>query len=104
VVSDGATVRLPDGTLAGSLGTLDRALRLVTAAAPAGAGVDLTDAATMLATVPARILGLGRKGRLVLGCDADLTAVDAAGRVRLTLIGGRVVYDARDAGAGAAPP
>ena len=49
----------------------------------------------MAATVPARILGLERKGRLVAGCDADLTALDSAGRVRLTIVGGRVVYDAR---------
>jgi N-acetylglucosamine-6-phosphate deacetylase len=91
VRSDGVTVRLPDGTLAGSLGTLDRALQTVTRRA----GCDLADAATMLATVPARILRLGRKGRLQAGGDADLTAIDDAGRVRLTLVGGRIVYDGR---------
>jgi N-acetylglucosamine-6-phosphate deacetylase len=95
VRSDGRTVRLPDGTLAGSLGTLDVALRTVTGRLPDGAGFGMAEAALMAATVPARILGLERKGRLVAGCDADLTALDSAGRVRLTIVGGRVVYDAR---------
>ena len=49
VTSDGTTVRLPDGTLAGSLGTLDVALRTVTGAS----GIPLPDAALMAATVPA---------------------------------------------------
>ena len=100
VSSDGVTVRLPDGTLAGSLGTLDRALRLVTAPPPTGCGLDLAAAALMLATVPARILGLAGKGRLAPGLDADLVAIDDAGRVRLTLIGGRIAHDARGGSAG----
>ena len=95
VRSDGRTVRLPDGTLAGSLGTLDVALRTMTGRLPGGAGFGLAEAALMASTVPARILGLERKGRLVAGCDADLTALDGEGRVRLTMVGGRVVYDAR---------
>ena len=95
VTSDGHTVRLPDGTLAGSLGTLDVALRVVTGQPSGGADISLADAALMAATVPARILGLGRKGRLIPTCDADLTAIDGEGRVRLTVIGGRLVYDAR---------
>lgn len=96
VRSDGVTVRLSDGTLAGSLGTLDRALRVVTATPPAGAGIALADAATLLAAVPARLLGLADKGCLAPGYDADLTAVDAAGVVRLTMVEGRIVYDARE--------
>lgn len=95
VVSDGATVRLPDGTLAGSLGTLDRALRVVMAPYPTGCGVDLAAAARLLSTVPARILGLDNKGRIAPGCDADLTAIHPSGEVRLTIVGGAVVYDGR---------
>jgi N-acetylglucosamine-6-phosphate deacetylase len=95
VVSDGETVRLPDGTLAGSLGTLDRALRVVTAPLPDGAGLSLVEAAHVLATTPARILGLSTKGQIALGYDADLVAIDDNGRVRLTLIGGHVAFDAR---------
>lgn len=91
VVSDGATARLLDGTLAGSLGTLDMAVRVVTRRA----GCSLVDAAAMAATVPARILGIPHKGRIAPGCDADITALDDAGSVRLTLIGGRIAYDSR---------
>lgn len=92
VRSDGATVRLPDGTLAGSLGTLDRALQTMIAPLPRGAGLSLADAAITLATVPARILGLASKGTLAPGYDADLAAVDDRGVVRLTIVGGEVVY------------
>jgi N-acetylglucosamine-6-phosphate deacetylase len=94
VHSDGTTVRLPDGTLAGSLGTLDRALRTIITPLPGGAGLTLEEAAQTLSAVPARILGLATKGRIAAGYDADLTAIDARGEVRLTIVGGRVVYDA----------
>ncbi len=92
VHADGRTVRLLDGTLAGSLGTLDRALRLITTPLPLGAGLDLVAAARTLATTPARILGLQNKGSLSPGFDADLVAVDDAGRVWETWVGGRVAY------------
>ncbi|HEU5331071.1 MAG TPA: N-acetylglucosamine-6-phosphate deacetylase [Thermomicrobiales bacterium] len=95
VHSDGVTVRLPDGTLAGSLGTLDRAFRTITAPVPIGAGMNLVDAAQLLATTPARILGLSNTGHLAPGCAADLVALDADGQVRLTIIAGRIAYDAR---------
>ncbi len=94
VHSDGITVRLADGTLAGSLGTLDRALQTILAPLPTGAGVAPVAAATMLATVPARILGLARKGALLVDYDADLVVIDDAGAVQLTIIGGQIVYDA----------
>jgi N-acetylglucosamine-6-phosphate deacetylase len=95
VVSDGETVRLPDGTLAGSLGTLDRALRIATAPLPQGAGFSLVEAAQVLATTPARILALPRSGRIAPGHGADLVAIDDDGQVRLTLIAGQIAYDAR---------
>ena len=95
VTSDGEVVRLPDGTLAGSLGTLDRALRVITAPLPAGAGAGLADAAQMLSTTPARILGLDRKGRIAPGYDADLVAIDDALNIRLTIVAGEIAYDGR---------
>lgn len=95
VSSDGAVVRLPDGTLAGSLGTLDRALGVITAPLPDGAGLSLTEAAEVLATTPARILGLANSGQLLPGYDADIVAIDAAGTIRLTIIGGQIAYDGR---------
>lgn len=93
VHSDGRTVRLPDGTLAGSLGTLDRGLRTILAPVPRGAGLSLAEAARTLATVPARILGLADRGAIAPGYRADLVAVDDAGDVCLTIIGGRSAYE-----------
>ena len=93
VHSDGRTVRLPDGTLAGSLGTLDRGLRTILAPMPHGAGLPLTEAAQCLATVPARILGLTERGTIAPGQIADLVAIDDAGAIRLTIVGGRIAYE-----------
>lgn len=84
-VEDGAA-RLPDGTLAGSLLTLDRAFANASS-------FSLSECAAMSSHNAARALGLGhRKGLLSPGYDADLTAVDPSGRVIATVVAGRVVY------------
>ena len=88
VVSDGETVRRPDGTLAGSAATMDRLVR--TAAALPGVG--LVGAVAMASATPARVLGLERD--LVAGRPADLVLLDATGRVQLTLVRGRIAYRA----------
>ena len=83
--------RLADGTLAGSTLTVDRAVANIMAAAE----IPLNDALTMATRTPARAIGLGaRKGAIAPGLDADLIALDDDLRVRLTIVGGRVVYDA----------
>ena len=46
----------------------------------------------MVSTHPARALGLTDRGRLVPGQRADLTVLDAAGRVAGTMVGGRWSY------------
>lgn len=91
VVADGSA-RLPDGRLAGSSLTLDRAVSRL-----AGAAELTWEAALGCATdVPARLLGIDRRrGRVAPGHAADLVGFDAAGGVRWTMVGGRVVYDAR---------
>ncbi|MFN8539003.1 MAG: hypothetical protein U0232_16200 [Thermomicrobiales bacterium] len=76
-------------------GTLDRALRVITAPLPTGAGLTLPEAAQTLATTAARILGLANTGLLAPGHTADLVAIDATGRIRLTLIAGQIAHDAR---------
>jgi N-acetylglucosamine-6-phosphate deacetylase len=81
---DGAP-RLPDGTLAGSVLTLDAAVRHVCAL-----GVDPVDALCMAATTPAALLG--RTARLAPGAPADLVVLDARLTVRATIVGGRLVY------------
>ena len=72
----GDSVRLPDGTLAGSLLTMDAALRTLL-----GLGLDLAEAARRLATIPADYLGEPERGRIAPGLPADFVVVDAAGHL-----------------------
>lgn len=92
VLVRGGVARLADGTLAGSTLTLDRAVRHVAEAA----GLGGCEAVRMASETPARVLGLeGRRGTIAPGMDADLAVWDAGWRAVLTLVGGRVVHDAR---------
>jgi N-acetylglucosamine-6-phosphate deacetylase len=83
VVSDAA--RLEDGTLAGSVTTMDRAFAwLVTAC-----GLDLVEAAAVCATTPARRMGLVGFGAITPGATADLVVLDQQLRVVSTWRGGQ---------------
>jgi N-acetylglucosamine-6-phosphate deacetylase len=85
-------VRLPDGRLAGSVLTLDVALRNF-AAATGWAWPELARAAAGNA---AAALNLSTKGRLAPGLDADLVLVaEDAGEVVMTVVGGRIVHRRR---------
>lgn len=88
VVRDGA-VRLPDGTLAGSILTMERALKnFVTAT-----GWPLEQAWKASSLNAARQLRIdARKGSLAPGKDADVVLLDDAFNVRLTVAEGRVVW------------
>lgn len=83
-------VRLSDGRLAGSVLTLDVALRRFAAAT----GWAWSDLARAAAGNAADALGLTAKGRLTPGADADLVllADDGAGEVLLTVVEGRIVH------------
>ncbi len=81
--------RLPDGTLAGSILTLERALQHV--AANTGRPVENLWPLTSLNA--ARAIGISaRKGSLEVGKDADLVLLDDAFNVRLTVVEGKIVY------------
>ena len=89
-VVDGAP-RLPDGTLAGSILTMDRAVANVMRFA------DLTvpEAVEMATLTPARVIGLDRtRGSLAAGKAADLVLFDDNVQVSLTMIDGRVAWEA----------
>ena len=92
IVEDGVA-RLPDRSgFAGSVCTMDRAVRTAVEA-----GIPLDDALRMASATPARILGMqDRRGRLRPGLDADLVRLDGELNVRMTVVGGRVVFDARN--------
>ena len=81
--------RLPTGSLAGSILTMDRAVRNVMEAAE----LSLPQALEMATITPARSIGVeDRKGSLEQGKDADIILLDEKLRVVLTLVGGRVVF------------
>jgi N-acetylglucosamine-6-phosphate deacetylase len=87
-ITVGDVARLDDGTIAGSVLTMDRAFAcLVTRC-----GVDLVQAAAMCSTTPARELGLSGHGVLAPGAVADLTVLDARLEVAETWVGGRRVW------------
>ncbi|MGI9146637.1 MAG: N-acetylglucosamine-6-phosphate deacetylase [Chloroflexota bacterium] len=88
LVSDGEVVRHADGTLAGSARLLDFGLRNVRAWLPAMPPGQLVDMATR---TPANLLGLRHKGRVAVGCDADLIVLDADFGVLSTFVRGEVV-------------
>ncbi|MDG6094724.1 N-acetylglucosamine-6-phosphate deacetylase [Acetobacter sp. AN02] len=84
MIRNGAA-RLPDGTLAGSVLTLDTAFRN----AVREGGKSLPEAAALTATNAARYLGLHDRGRITPGLRADLVVMDEALQVRDVIIAGR---------------
>lgn len=80
---------LEDGTLAGSIATMDRVLRFLVR----DVGLSLNDAAQLTATTPASELGLVDLGRIEQGAFADLVVIDQEFNVRQTYVGGRLAYE-----------
>lgn len=96
VTVDATSARLVDGTLAGSILTLDQALRNL---------VEWTDATIpealhMMTAVPARLIGDDSRGRLVTGARADLTLFNRALEVTSTIVGGRIRWSSDTGPAG----
>jgi N-acetylglucosamine-6-phosphate deacetylase len=79
---------LSDGTIAGSVLTMDRAFRVLVDRA----GFSPVDAAVMCATTPARELGLVGHGVLAQDAVADLVVLDSRFSVVQTYIGGELAY------------
>ena len=84
-VVDGAA-RLVDGTLAGSVLTLDQALRNAV-----GVGLELSQVSRLLSTTPARYMGLTNRGMLEVGKRADLVVLDDDLEVLEVYVAGRKV-------------
>ncbi|MNC90619.1 Isoaspartyl dipeptidase [compost metagenome] len=53
-------------------------------------GLALADALPAFTANPAALLRLAGKGRIAVGADADLVALDAHGRARTVVIGGNI--------------
>jgi N-acetylglucosamine-6-phosphate deacetylase len=88
---ENGSVRLPNGTLAGSALTMDQAVRN----AVRFLGIPLEDGVRMASTTPAAILGLSEKGTIAPGADADLVILNNEGTVKETLVAGETVYQER---------
>jgi N-acetylglucosamine-6-phosphate deacetylase len=85
----GPLCTLADGTIAGSIITMNVAVRN----AIRFAGVSLVDAVRMASLVPARVAGCAdRKGSLEPGKDADLTLLESEFRCVCTWMRGRQVF------------
>ncbi|MDQ3908034.1 MAG: N-acetylglucosamine-6-phosphate deacetylase, partial [Acidobacteriota bacterium] len=85
----GGRTRNARGSIAGSVITMLDAARTMLSL-----GCAPHDVARMASLNPARLLGLDAlTGSIEEGKRADLVAVDAQGRARLTLVGGRVAHD-----------
>lgn len=80
---------LADGTLAGSVATMDGVFRRLIR----DVGIDVADAVRLTATTPAEAAGRPDLGRLAQGAVADLVWLDDELRVRRTWVGGRVVWN-----------
>jgi N-acetylglucosamine-6-phosphate deacetylase len=79
---------LDDGTLAGSVATMDRVFRFLVN----DVGLSLADAAQMCATTPASALGLEDTGAITKGAIADLVVMNREFTVKRTYVGGRLIY------------
>lgn len=81
-------VRTVDGVLAGSVLSLDQAVRNLVAFT----GCSVADAVATVTSTPADLLGLVDRGRLVPGGRADVTVLDPQLRVVATVVGGVVAW------------
>jgi N-acetylglucosamine-6-phosphate deacetylase len=76
---------LADGKLAGSVLTMDRAVRNIMQFA----GWDLQQSVRLASENPARVAGLKTRGRIEAWARADFVVLDSTGKVMKTVIGGR---------------
>lgn len=80
--------RLADGTLAGSVLTMDSAVKNVESIT----GCSLNELVAMTSANAAKELGLETKGRLTAGADADVAILDDNFTVQLTICRGTIAY------------
>lgn len=88
VVVARGTVRLEDGTLAGSAADLAQCLRVLRATT----GCSLADAVAGCTSVAAAVVGDDVRGHLGVGARGDLTLVDDDLHVVATVVGGRLLH------------
>ncbi|MCX6356262.1 MAG: amidohydrolase family protein, partial [Candidatus Aureabacteria bacterium] len=86
----GGAPQLDDGTLCGSILTMNRAVENIIAFT----GMPVADAVRLATMNPARAIGIeARKGTLAPGKDADLVIFDEAFDIKTAIIGGSIVHN-----------
>jgi N-acetylglucosamine-6-phosphate deacetylase len=86
--SDGVTMRLPDGTYAGSLLTMEQAVQVLINEV----GLDPVEAIRSASETPSRLLGDESRGAIKPRARADMVILDGDYNVRATVIAGDVVF------------
>jgi N-acetylglucosamine-6-phosphate deacetylase len=86
---EGMTARLPDGTLAGSVLTMDAAVRNLVAI-----GTSEVEALLAATRAPSRLLARGDLGVLAPGAAADIVVLDDSLQVRATYVDGHELHRA----------
>jgi N-acetylglucosamine-6-phosphate deacetylase len=81
---------LDDGTLAGSVATMDRVFRFLVQQV----GLSPSDASQLCSTTPAAAMRLHDRGAIVKGAVADLVVLDRKLFVQQTYVAGQLVYSA----------
>lgn len=84
IIEDGVAKLADRSAFAGSIATMDALVRVCVQKT----GIPLEDAVYMATAIPARIMGLDRKGQLWEGFDADLVILDEQLQVKNVFIGG----------------
>jgi len=88
VIVDETSARLEDGTLAGSILTLDKAVKNAVSIT----GLPLNEVLKSAVTAPLNSIKLYDRGRIMRGYKADLVLLDDKLDVLMTIKNGRVVY------------
>ncbi len=88
VTTDGVSAKLEDGTLAGSVLTMDSAVRNM----HFNVGISVDSALKMASTVPSNLLEMNDIGEIDTGKCADFVVLNEDLEVQTTIIDGEIVY------------
>lgn len=89
-IKDDININKENNDVYGSILTLNKAIKNIMS----HTGISIKDAILMATYNPANLLGIDdRKGSIKVGMDADLTVIDEALNVYMTIIEGNIFYD-----------
>ena len=89
IIEDGVCKLMDRSAFAGSVATADRLLRV----AVQDAGIPLLHGIKMLTEIPARIMGLSQKGKLIPGMDADIVILGNELKIKRVIASGNIVMN-----------